>query len=158
MSRGLVACLATFFSVTIYSAPAKPQYISVLEVGVVKLKAGDTAKAVVPIRIKEGFHIQANPAAAPNLIATKVNVSSAKEIIAGAPQYPPGKSYRLETSEREISTYDGNLEIPVPITASPKAKVGKQGLKATVRYQACDSKICYFPSSADFSIPVHVVK
>lgn len=156
MMRAVSIGLAFLTSGFCLGAPSTAQFISVLEVEPVKVKMGQTVKAVVPIRIKDGFHIQSNPPSKPN-IATQITFATFPGVTIGTPEYPAGQPYRLETSDREILTYEGNLEIPVPITVSSKLKAGKRVLKGTVRYQACDTKICYFPSKSEFSVSLVVI-
>lgn len=118
---------------------------------------GKTVDAVVRFTVDEGLHIQANPASKRNLIPTTVTLVEDGGILPGEPVYPNGKPFRLEGSDEDIATYDGKVEIRVPITAASSAKPGKVNLDGKIRYQACNAKSCFFPMVLKLSLPVRVV-
>ena len=148
---------AVLGAVAVAGPAAMPkQFLSVSPVAPVKLSPGKTESAVVALQIFDGFHIQSNPAANPQLIATRLDVKGAKGLTPGTPVYPKGKPYRLQGSPAEISVYDGKVEITVPVTAEAGAKRIKQNLEGTLKFQACNDKICFFPANVPISIPVTV--
>lgn len=121
------------------------------------VKQGKTEVAVISGVVAPGMHIQANPASMPNLIPTELKIDSRKGLEVGKVVYPPGKTYRLKGSDRDLLTLDGPFEIKVPVTAA-LAKVGKVELKGALRFQACNDTTCFFPEKLDFSLPVQVKK
>jgi hypothetical protein len=122
----------------------------------IQAKAGSEAKAVLVFEIEKGFHIQANPAGSPQLIPTVVSVDSSPIVTSQGVQYPPGKPYRISGLEKPISTFEGIFEVELSLGLSQNSKQGKNELTGKIRYQACDSKICYFPKTLSFPITVEV--
>ncbi len=135
-----------------------PEFLTIKKVEAVSLKAGGKAEAVVNVKINPGFHIQANPASTPQLIPTKVEIATKPGLELGATIYPPGKAYHLESSDAEISTYEGAIAIRIPVSATETAKPGKRVLEGKLHFQACNDKICFFPGSAGIKISVKVTK
>jgi hypothetical protein len=111
----------------------------------------------VKLTVKEGLHVQANPAATePKLIPTVLTVSAKNGITVGEMSYPKGKPYRVQSLKTEIPVYSGTFEISVPLEASASAKYGKTQLLGKVHYQACDDVQCFFPTNLEVKIPVVV--
>ena len=122
------------------------------------LHPGETKGAKITLTVVEGLHVQSNPASQPNLIPTTLKVQPKGTIEVGSPSYPVGKPYRLEGATHDIMTYDGTFEITIPITANPNAGPSKIQLSGTVRYQACNPKTCFFPTTLPIKIPVRIEK
>ena len=103
------------------------------------------------------MHVQANPASKPNLIATALTVTSKEGLEVKTPTYPEGKPYRLKDSSEDISCYEDEFQIRVPIGTGVASKLGKVELDASLRFQACNDKTCFFPQKREMKIPVQIV-
>ncbi|HEY7819307.1 MAG TPA: hypothetical protein VIG29_13870, partial [Vicinamibacteria bacterium] len=79
------------------------------------------------LKVKDGWHINANPASSPYLIPTEIR--GARDVI-----YPKGKPMTFAFSKDPLSVYDG--EVVIPFTA--------EGPVVLV-YQACDDTRCLSP-------------
>ena len=77
--------------------------------------------------MKDGWHVNANPASSPYLIPTEIR--GAQNV-----SYPQGKSMTFAFSKDPLSVYDGEVEIPFE-AAGP----------VTLIYQACDDTRCLSP-------------
>jgi hypothetical protein len=87
---------------------------------------------------ERGWHINANPASSPHLIATEIqgdvrNVS-----------YPPGKPVTFAFSREPLSVYDGEVEIEL----EPE----RDATELTLVYQACDDTRCLSPVSRELRL------
>jgi thioredoxin:protein disulfide reductase len=122
-----------------------------------RLKAGGGFDVRVELKVKDGFHVQANPASRPQLIPTKVDVRATAEIDVDRPVYPKPKPYRIAGLETMVDTLEGRFEVKVPLKAKATTRPGKYELEGKVRYQACDDKVCFPPTVAKFSVPVEIV-
>lgn len=152
--------LSCFFLVgltTLVSAAPPVQHLTVEGVRPARMKVGEAAEVVVEVKVREGFHIQANPASRPQLIATRLDLSGGKGLSPGRALYPEGKPYKVGGLAMTVSTYDGRFELKVPVKASTAAGPGKQELSGRIRYQACDDKVCFPPTMAKFTAPVEVL-
>jgi hypothetical protein len=107
-----------------------------------KRRDGDPAQLVVRLGIDEGWHVNANPASLPFLIATAVEVRGAEAVI----RYPEGRRLRSEFAPEEILVYEGTIEIPMILeSAASPARVA-------LRYQACDERICLPPARTELAV------
>jgi DsbC/DsbD-like thiol-disulfide interchange protein len=91
------------------------------------------------------------------LIPTTIKIDDDKNITTGRQEFPPAKKFKLEGTDDFLDVYDGVFEIRIPFKTIGKIPKGKYILNAKLHYQACDNKICLFPKSIEFSIPIKVI-
>jgi hypothetical protein len=132
--------------------------VSVSSVKRVVIGQGGKAEALLTATVKKGFHIQANPASQPQLIATEFEVTSDKGVEAGVAIYPKPKPYKVTGLGMEIATYTGRFSIRVPLSAAANAGIGQRDLIGKFRYQACDDQVCFPPVSQPVTVPVKISK
>ena len=89
----------------------------------------------VTLLIAPGYHINANPASKPYLIATSVLVHGKP---ASGVRYPASRLLQLQ-SGLQLAVFEGRVALTVPVSGPPPAQV-------QVRVQACDDKACLAPS------------
>ncbi len=122
---------------------------------VAHLKAGSSGEAAVKVTVQSGFHTNANPASAPNLIPTQITLDAVTGIVPGKPVYPaPSGTRKFQFSETPLKVYEGTVLFKVPIKAASSLPKGELSLKATVRAQPCDEEVCYPPRNIEVTIPV----
>jgi hypothetical protein len=113
------------------------------------------APANVEMEITPGFHVNANPATFPYLIATEVQPGKADGITVGKIAYPAGVLQKFAFADQPLSVYEGKVTIPIPMTVDPDAKGGRM-LPLKLRVQACDSEKCLPPSTLDAAIAINL--
>jgi hypothetical protein len=112
--------------------------------------------ANVELVISPGFHINANPATFPYLIATEIQPGKVDGITVGDKlAYPPGKMENFSFADQPLAVYEGSVTIPIPLTAAPDAR-GRRTIPFKIRVQACDTEKCYPPAMLDASLPIEV--
>lgn len=104
----------------------------------VRVPDSDPAALAVRLRIDEGWHVNANPASLPFLIATTVEGIDGSGPL--AIRYPKGESFRPAFAGEPIQVYAGVVEIPVSVSDGASGPP-----KLAVRFQACDEKMCLPP-------------
>jgi len=123
----------------------------------VSVAIGGHADATVLLSISPGFHINANPATFPYLIATELEVGNGFGIItAGKPVYPTAQKKRFKFAEQPLAVYENEVRLTLPLHATPKATKGPVSLAISVTVQACDEEKCYPPGRLNAMIPVEV--
>jgi hypothetical protein len=144
--RAFASDLARYPQGAMTLALAVERYHEVLPTSLESLAASVVAARVetaspglrVLLIVKEGWHINANPASSAYLIPTEIqgdlrNVS-----------YPPGKSMTFAFSEQPLSVYDGEVAIEL----EPE----RGATEFTLVYQACDDTRCLSPVSRELPI------
>jgi thiol:disulfide interchange protein DsbD len=123
-----------------------------------KLQPGRARSATLSISVRDGFHVQANPAASEFLIPLSVSFDATEGLKVGEPRYPPPARYRLEGTDEDLLVYGGIFKVTVPIEASRSSPPGSYTLPGKVRYQACDERSCRPPALASVGLKVRVLK
>lgn len=154
--KALFSILIVLFSMS--AVASLPKYVSAEKMKEVSLTQGSTTVIDLAFLVVKGFHIQANPASEPRLIATALTIVDSDSIKADTAVYPPGKPFRLKGSNADIATFEGRFVIKVPIIVRATATPGKASLGAQLRYQACNEKNCFFPTTLNFAIPLEIVQ
>ena len=101
----------------------------------------DRTALVVRVKMDEGWHVNANPASFPFLVATTVEVPEGNSAV--SVQYPEGRDFRPGFAPTAIRVYEGTIEIPVTLE---RALVPTERL--ALRFQACDATRCLPPGRA----------
>ena len=133
-------------------------FVTVMPAEPAAVVKGQAAELAVRVKIKKGFHIQANPAADEFLIPTTLAVKANKDIVPGEPVYPPGTPYRLQDSKEDLLTYEDEAVIKLPVKALDSAAAGNADLAGELKFQPCDDRRCFFPRSIPVLIPVKIVE
>jgi len=113
------------------------------------------APANVELEITPGFHVNANPATFPYLIATEILPGTVDGITVGKIVYPAGVAQKFAFADQPLSVYEGKVTIPIPLTVAPDAK-GERMLPMKLRVQACDTEKCLPPSTLDSAIAINI--
>lgn len=148
---------ALLLSVSVHAVDLSPK-LTVEGVSPARLKAGENAQVVLELKVREGFHVQANPASRPQLIPTKVDVVASSGFEVSKPTYPKPKPYKIAGLDTMVDTYEGLFQVRIPLKSAASAKVGKYQLEGRVKYQACDDKVCFPPTLAKFQVPVEIAQ
>ncbi|MGH9463963.1 MAG: hypothetical protein ACRD1X_22400, partial [Vicinamibacteria bacterium] len=91
------------------------------------------------VTIREGWHVNANPASFPYLIPTEIrgNVRGLR--------YPEGEDFLFAFSEESLSVYSGTFSIA--------GEIDRKGSPLQLRYQACDDRRCLPPVDKEIEMP-----
>lgn len=134
---------------------AETDRLTVQPIKPITVAVGKTTTATVGATIEKGYHVQGNPASMPNLIPTSLTPENSAGFTTGTPTYPKSKLWKLVGTDTKVATFDGKIEIKLPITGKVE---GKHELKAILRYQACNERNCFPPVKTPVTIPVTVTK
>jgi hypothetical protein len=119
----------------------------------VVLPLGKPQQVAIDVAVEPGYHVQANPAAFPNLIAVQLRFSPVPGVTVGDPSYPQARRLRLENSGEQLLVYDGRFRIVVPMTRQVPASAPIR-IAGQLRYQACDHERCLFPQTIPLALNV----
>lgn len=131
------------------------------QAAVVSIDPGSNADAIVAFTISTGFHVNANPATFPYLIATEVSHTPNPEecVNVGKSVYPKAIYKKFAFAEKPLAVYEGdvNVRLPLSLPKAGKCKSGAQfSLPITIKVQACDEQECYPPATLNSTISVTV--
>ena len=122
------------------------------------LTPGEKSVAIIRVKVKEGYHIQANKVTNESLIPVSLETTPNRLFLINKPLFPTNKFFRLEGTEESLNVFDSIFTIQLPVKAMVTTNKGKYFVKARIRYQACNAKTCLFPRTFDFELPIVVQK
>ena len=119
-----------------------------------RLAAGEPARLTVRLEIAEGWHVNANPAAA-GLVPTTVTVNPGRLALRQVDvEYPPSRALPFPSLGDTLKVWEGRVEVVSRLAAEEDAPAANGALRAAVRYQACDDEVCLLPVEVVGRIPV----
>ncbi len=108
---------------------------------------GQIFKVELNVKIAEGWHINTNPAAQPNLIPTAVTVDAAAPVELVSVKYPRGAAAHFTFSDDALTVYEGEITISVQLRRKPKeASDAASPVALHLTYQPCNDRQCLLPN------------
>ena len=117
---------------------------------------GASGEAMVRLQIKDGYHVNANPASFSYLIPTQLELTPADGVAVEFITYPDPLTRKFSFSEKPLAVYEGETTLKARLKADKASKAGTHNLSAKLRVQACDDKVCYAPGAIDLVLPVNI--
>jgi thiol:disulfide interchange protein DsbD len=134
----------------------KPQDLISIQAAPLQLAPGANGTASVAVKVRSGWHVQANPASNESSIPTAITVAGDPGITIATPLYPPGRMVKLAIDDQPLSVYDGTVTIRLPVSVASGAVPGARALSGKLRFQACNDQLCLPPSTVEFKLAVDV--
>jgi len=118
----------------------------------VELKPGATVKVPVTVQIRPAYHINSSRPADEYLIPTTLTWEPSGLDLRKT-EYPEPEKVNYSFSAQPLSVYSNKIVITSHFSV-PDEVPALTELKGRLRYQACNSKACFPPKTADVSIAV----
>ena len=134
-----------------------PVLLTVGSVSEVSAHPGDSASVTVSLKVTNGFHVNANPAANEFYIPLEIVFRDTTFADVDTIRYPKGKVWRLKDSDEDLLVYDGDIKMIIPLRIPKNAKAGEYLLRGTIEYQACDDEVCFMPESRAVTVKIRIV-
>ena len=106
--------------------------------------------------ILPGFHINANKVLQDYLIPTSVEPTLPAGFRLTKTSYPQGRIQKFEFSEEKLSVYDGTVTVRLSLQAPADAPPGKLKIPLTLRYQACNDRVCLPPVKIPLAAEIEI--
>ncbi len=119
--------------------------------------AGSTVRAALQVTLPEGLHVQSNKPRDPALIPTELVLEAPTGIRGVEVVFPKAVDFPQEGLPEPLLVFDRQFTIGVVMEVAAGLAPGAHAVPFTLRYQACDDKVCFAPSSAKGEWTVDVV-
>jgi thiol:disulfide interchange protein DsbD len=138
---GVFLCTNAFTQeyVTVSSSPSKKEF------GI-----NENIRINLKTTVQEGFHINANKIADPDLIPTTVSITEGDFKLVRT-SWPAAQSFKFSFSETELQVFAHSFNISLYLKPKKELKPGKYEVKGELHYQACNDRACFAPKDADFT-------
>lgn len=115
------------------------------------VKRGESAKQVLKAVVLDGFHVNSNKPKDDYLIPLKLTWE-AGPLEAKAISYP--KPEELELNGTHMLVYTGTVPIQTEFVVAKDAPKGPTTINGKLKYQACNSNMCFQPKILEVKVPV----
>ncbi|MBI3524153.1 MAG: DUF255 domain-containing protein, partial [Betaproteobacteria bacterium] len=102
------------------------------------LASNKGATLALTIKIDNGYHINANPASAPYLVATQLQIDGYPNVKV---DYPAAQNFKAPFAPQGIAVYQGR------VTLTAHLPPGLRPSAANLRVQACNDEVCLAPAT-----------
>ncbi len=118
---------------------------------------GGTIDVAFLLDILPGWHINGPELADQFLIACTLMIEEDETVEVLELYYPVPETRAYSFSEVELQIYEGKVVLGARVRVVDAIAQGKNILKASFLYQACDDRSCMAPETLEFEIPFQVV-
>jgi cytochrome c biogenesis protein CcdA len=119
--------------------------------------AGTTVRAALQVRLPEGFHVNSNEPRDPALIPIRLSVDPPAGVTVTEVVYPNPIDLQQQGVNQPLSVFEREFAIGVRLELASDLPPEEIAVPATLRYQACDETVCYFPVTAATGWTLRVV-
>jgi thiol:disulfide interchange protein DsbD len=119
--------------------------------------AGTRVRVALQVSLPEGLHVQSNAPRDPSLIPTVLRIEPPAGITVADIVYPAPTDLKQVGQDQPLAVFEREFAIGADLTLAPGLPPGDLSMPLHLRYQACDSTVCYPPATADAQWSLTVV-
>ena len=119
--------------------------------------AGQPARVALKVALPDGLHTQSNKPRDETLIPTELTINAPAGVAVTEIVWPPATDLKQAGVDKPLAVFEQTFAIGVELALGPGVPAGDLAVPARLRYQACDSSLCYPPANADVSWTIPVV-
>lgn len=121
------------------------------------LQPASTARVALTVSLPEGLHVQSDRPRDPSLIPTVLTIEPPPGVRVTDLVYPHPTDFKLEGQDEPLAVFEHEFVVGAELEIDASVPVGELIIPASLRYQACDDKVCFQPSTAKTGWTVNVV-
>ena len=145
-----ILCLLTLLALA-RELPAQQNKISIAPSDPLAVKRGEPAKQILKAVILPGFHVNSDKPRDEFLIPLKLTWDSGP-LEAKSVSYP--KPEEMELNGQKMVVYTGTVPLETEFLVAKDAPKGTATVTGKLKYQACNSQMCFRPSTLDVHFAV----
>jgi thiol:disulfide interchange protein len=104
------------------------------------------ARLALRVTLPEGLHTQSNKPRDPSVIPTELTIDVPAGVTVAEIVWPEAHDFKVEGLDQPLTVFEREFDIGVQLSSVPPADTK---IPAHLRYQACDDKLCYPPTTAN---------
>jgi len=119
--------------------------------------AGGPVRLALRVSLPEGLHTQSNKPRDPLLIPTVLTVEPPAGVTIDEVVYPKTTELKQEGLPQPLEVFERTFVIGVRVTLASSVAPGDLVLPLRLRYQACDDKMCFAPTTGTDKWTIRIV-
>ena len=112
-----------------------------------RVRAGATIKAALQVTLPEGLHVQSNKPRDPALIPTELLLEPPTGVSGVEVVFPKAVDFPQEGLPEPLLVFEHAFTIGAQLALAADLAPGPHTVPFELRYQACDDKVCFAPTS-----------
>ena len=149
-----VAVLGLVSALPALAQPPSPIDVSMIVEGN-GAHAGSVVRVAIEASLDPGFHVNSNAPLDDGLIATSLSLDPPDGIAVDGIAWP--ESFMFTVGQDELAVFGEQFTIGAALALADDLALGTHVVSGSLRYQACDDTMCYFPTTAPVSFELEVV-
>jgi cytochrome c biogenesis protein CcdA/DsbC/DsbD-like thiol-disulfide interchange protein len=121
------------------------------------VRAGESIRLALKVSLPEGLHTQSNKPRDPTLIPTVLTIDAHPGVTIDEVVFPPSTDLKQAGLDQPLAVFEREFAIGVQLALAADIPAGDFVIPAHLRYQACDSNLCYAPATADVQWTLRIV-
>src|SRR5436190_2975169 len=121
------------------------------------VRAGGPVRLALRVSLPEGLHTQSNKPRDPLLIPTVLTVEAPPGVTVDEIVWPPATDFTVAGQGQPLAVFEHEFAIGVGVTLPSNLPAGELVIPAHLRYQACNSDLCFPPATGDAQWTLRVV-
>lgn len=112
------------------------------------VRAGGTVTVRLSVRLPQDVHVQSDKPRDPSLIPTALALTPPAGFSVDKITYPKATDLSQSGRTEPLAVFGGEFVIEARLAALEGIAPGEHQVQATLRYQACNEKVCFAPARA----------
>ncbi len=119
--------------------------------------AGSTVRVALTVVLPEGLHVQSDQPRDPSLIPTVLTIDAPAGVRVTHLIFPHPTDFTLEGQTEPLAVFGHDFVAGAELEIAAGTPTGDLVIPARLRYQACNDKACFRPTTATTGWTLHVV-
>ena len=109
---------------------------------------GSSAVLTLKVHLPDGIHVQGDKPRDPSLIATTLVVTPPSGVSLDRVVFPAAQDFVQAGQQTALLVFASDFSVQAYIRVSPDQSPGALKIPVTLRYQACNDRVCFAPTRA----------
>lgn len=110
--------------------------------------AGASTRVALTVTLPEGLHVQSDQPRDPSLIPTVLTIDAPEHVRVRQLVFPHPSDFEQEGQEQPLAVFEHEFVVGAELDVAANAPAGDLVIPGRLRYQACDDKVCFPPTTA----------
>jgi thiol:disulfide interchange protein DsbD len=119
--------------------------------------SASSVHVALKVTVPDGLHTQSNKPRDPSLIPTTLAVAAPAGVTVDEIIWPQPIELKQISADKPLAVFEREFLVGVTLTLPASQSPGDLVVPAKLRYQACDTNLCYPPATADVQWVIRVV-
>jgi thioredoxin:protein disulfide reductase len=153
----VLAVLLSLAAAAALDAQGRPRAVVNPAVETDGVPAGTATRIALTVTLPSGVHVQSDKPRDPSLIPTVLTIEPPAGVRVTHLVFPAPTDFKQEGQAEPLAVFEQDFVVGAELAIADSVAAGDVVIPGRLRYQACDDKICYQPTTAPVEWTLRVV-